>query len=219
MSLLDELAQAVECGRTTEVAELIEQGVAEGANAQDMLYNGLIRGMTDLGVKFKNHQAFVPDVLIAARALKKGSDTLKYLLIDEKIEPIGKAVVATVAGDLHDIGKNLVRMMLEGVGFKVIDLGVDVSTDVIINSIKTHEPDILALSALLTTTLNQLANVIHDVEAAGLRGRVKIMVGGSPVDEGFAKKIGADGYAGDAVSAAEMAKQLLVSSESEKGGR
>jgi 5-methyltetrahydrofolate--homocysteine methyltransferase len=209
MSVLDELARVVEYGKTAYVAALIEQGVAEGVSAQDMLFNGLIRGMTGLGVKFKNHQVFVPEVLIAARTLKKGSDTLKRLLMDDAPEPIGKAITATVKGDLHDVGKNLVRMMLEGVGFKVIDLGVDVSTDVIIDSIRVHSPDVLALSALLNTTLNQLTSVIRGVEDAGLRDSVKIMVGGAPVDEEFARRIGADGYADDAVGAAEAAKQLL----------
>jgi 5-methyltetrahydrofolate--homocysteine methyltransferase len=209
MPLFEELAQAVEDGKTADIAALIEQGVASGVSAHDMLYSGLIRGMENLGVKFKNHQVFVPDVLIAARTLKKGSDTLKHLLIDEKIEPIGTAVTATVKGDLHDIGKNLVRMMLEGVGFKVIDLGVDVSTEAIVHSIREHSPDILALSALLNTTLNQLTSVIRDVREAGLRDQVKIMVGGAPVDEEFAKRIEADAYADDAVGAAEVAKQLL----------
>ncbi|MDR1027904.1 MAG: cobalamin-dependent protein [Clostridiales Family XIII bacterium] len=219
MSLLEELAQAVEYGKTADVAALIERGVAEGVSAQDMLSNGLIRGMKGLGVKFKNHQVFVPEVLIAARTLKKGSETLKHLLIDEKIEPIGKAVTATVKGDLHDVGKNLVRIMLEGVGFKVIDLGVDVSTDAIIDSIRVHTPDVLALSALLNTTLNQLANVIRDVGDAGLRGQVKIMVGGAPVDEEFAKRIGADAYADNAVAAAEVAKQLLETDQKVGGAK
>jgi 5-methyltetrahydrofolate--homocysteine methyltransferase len=211
--LFDRLAKAVEGGKTADVVALIEQGLHAGYSAQEMLYDGLIRGMTDIGIRFKNHDVFVPEVLIAARTLKKGTDTLKSALIDEGVEPVGKAIVATVAGDLHDIGKNLVRMMLEGAGFRVIDLGVDVTAEAICEAVKAHEPDVLALSALLNTTLNQLMGVISYLEENGVRDRVIIMVGGAPVDEKFAKKIGADAYAPDAVTAAETARKLLRNGE------
>ncbi|MCL1895642.1 MAG: cobalamin-dependent protein [Clostridiales bacterium] len=207
--ILNSLAAAVEYGKTADVIALLEKGMAGGMAGYDLLHGGLIKGMTSLGVKFKNHLVFIPDVLVAARALKKGSDILRPVLIDEGVKPVGKALVATVAGDLHDIGKNLVCMMLEGAGLKVVDLGVDVSAETIIEEIKKQEPDILALSALLNTTLNQLANVIAEVDKAGLRGCVRIMVGGAPVDKAFAQKIGADAYAGNAVCAAETAKKLL----------
>ena len=207
--LLKALSYAVECGKTASVISLLEDGMRDGISAFDLLHGGMIRGMTDLGIKFKNHQVFVPDVLVAARALKKGSEFLKPALIDEDVKPIGKAIVATVAGDLHDIGKNLVCMMLEGVGFKVIDLGVDVSGETILEEIVKQEADILALSALLNTTLNQLANTIMVIEAAGLRGHIRIMVGGAPVDAEFALKIGADAYADNAILAADAAKTLL----------
>jgi 5-methyltetrahydrofolate--homocysteine methyltransferase len=209
MPLLDEVAKAVEAGKTAELVPLLERAMKAGYSAQDLLYGGLIRGMTDIGVRFKNHEVFVPEVLIAARALRKGQETLRSALINEGVEPVGKAVVATVAGDLHDIGKNLVCMMLEGAGFKVIDLGVDVAKEAIGEAVRAHEPEVLALSALLNTTLNQLMDVISYLEECGLRDQVTIMVGGAPVDEAFAVKIGADAYAGDAVAAAQTAKQMI----------
>lgn len=207
--LLEQLAKAVEDGRSADVVSAIEHGLDVGYSAQELLYEGLIRGMTDIGIKFKNHEVFIPEVLIAARTLKKGQETLRSALIDEGVEPIGKAVVATVSGDLHDIGKNLVSMMLEGVGFRVIDLGVDVTAEAIGEAVKTHKPDVLALSVLLNTTLNQLMTVISYLEENSLRDHVIIMVGGAPVDEKFAQKIGADAYAKDAVSAAETAKKMI----------
>ena len=207
--LLEQIAKAVEEGRTADVVTFLGRGLDAGYSAEELLYSGLIKGMTDIGVKFKNHEVFVPEVLIAARTLKKGQETLRSALIDEGVEPIGKAVIATVSGDLHDIGKNLVTMMLEGVGFKVIDLGVDVTAESICEAVKTHKPDILALSVLLNTTLNQLISVISYLNENGVRDQVLILVGGAPVDEEFAKKIGADGYAADAVAAAETAKKMI----------
>ena len=208
--ILVELAKAVETGRTHEVIALLSTGLSSGITAEELLHDGIIRGMLDVGVRFKNHEVVVPEVLIAARALKKGTEILRPALIDEGVKPIGSAVVATVAGDLHDIGKNLVCMMLEGVGFKVYDLGVDVSNETILEAIVKYEPDVLALSALLNTTLNQMRAAIQYVNDNGVRDKVKILVGGAPLDEAFAKKIGADAYANDAVSAAYAAKELLV---------
>ena len=204
-----ELASAIENGKTHDVIALLAKGLSSGHTAEALYHDGMIKGMLDIGVRFQNHEVFVPEVLIAARALKKGMEILKPALIDEGVKPIGNAVIATVAGDLHDIGKNMVCMMLEGVGFKVYDLGVDVSNEAILEAVKKHQPDILALSALLNPTVNQVRSAIQYVENNGMRDKVRILVGGSPLDEAFAKKIGADAYAQDAVSAAEVAKELI----------
>jgi 5-methyltetrahydrofolate--homocysteine methyltransferase len=207
---LERLAKSVEQGKTQDAISLIEHGLGEGYSAHEMLNDGLIRGMSDIGVRFKIQDVFIPDVLIAARTLKKCTDVLKPTMIDEGVKPVGTAVVATVAGDLHDIGKNLVCMMFEGAGFHVIDLGVDVTAEAICEAVKAHKPDILALSALLNTTLNQLMAAINFLEKSGVRDQVIVMVGGAPVDESFAKKIGADAYSKDAVTAAEVAKNFLT---------
>jgi len=208
-NILKELSASVENGKTQDVIALLAVGLSSGFTAEELLYDGMIRGMIDIGVRFKNHEVFVPEVLIAARSLKKGAEILRPALIGEGVKPIGSVVIATVAGDLHDIGKNLVCMMLEGVGFKVYDLGVDVSNDAILEAIKKYNPDILALSALLNTTLKQMRASIEYIKDNGFRDKIKILVGGAPLDEAFAMKIGADAYAKDAVSAADTAKELL----------
>jgi len=169
----------------------------------------LLDGMAKLGVKFKNNEVYVPEVLIAARALNKGIELLKPYLIDEGIQPVGKVVLATVKGDLHDIGKNLVKMMLIGAGFEVVDLGVDVPEQTIVSAIKEHKPNIVALSALLTTTMTQQEEVVKAIKAAGLRESVKVMVGGAPVTQSFCDSIGADAYTSDAASCAEVAKTFI----------
>ena len=210
MSVLIELSETVQKGRAKDVVELVEQAISEGISAQDILDQGLLKGMGELGTRFKNNEVFVPEVLIAARALNQGSFVLKEKLVEEGVEPIGKVVLATVAGDLHDIGKNIVRMMMEGAGFKVVDLGVDVADETIVETLIAEKPDILALSALLTTTLDQLGSVVDAVSKAGIRDEVKIMVGGAPVSQGFCEKIGADYYAVDASTAAELAKSVVT---------
>ncbi|MDR3070786.1 MAG: corrinoid protein [Propionibacteriaceae bacterium] len=210
MSILENLSEAVQKGRAKDVLTLIEEGLAEGLSAQRLLDEGLLKGMSLLGVRFKNNEVFVPEVLIAARALNKGSEALKAQLIADGVEAKGKAVIGTVKGDLHDIGKNLVKMMLEGAGFDVVDLGVDVPDEKFVAAIQEQTPDVLLLSALLTTTMGQLGAVIDAIKAAGLREQVKIMVGGAPITHGFATEIGADGYSPDAASAAELATSLLV---------
>ena len=209
MSVLVELSEIVQKGKAKEVVELVNQALSEGISAQDILDQGLLKGMGELGVRFKNNEVFVPEVLVAARALNQGSAVLKEKLMEEGVEPIGKVVLATVAGDLHDIGKNLVKMMFEGAGFEVIDLGVDVADDKIVAAVIENKPEILALSALLTTTMDQLGSVVKAVEAAGIRDDVKIMVGGAPVSQSFCEKIGADYYALDASTAAEVAKTIV----------
>jgi len=211
MSVIDNISEALQKGKAKDVVALIEQALNEGISAQDILDNGLLHGMSLLGVRFKNNEVFVPEVLIAARALNKGTEALKPRLIEAGVKPIGKVIICTVKGDLHDIGKNLVRMMLEGAGFEVIDLGVDVDENKIIEAVREHQPQVLCLSALLTTTMTQQGVVIEALKNAGLRDKVKVMVGGAPVTQSFCESIHADAYSQDAASAAEVAKAFVVS--------
>jgi len=211
MAIIDNISEALQKGKAKDVVALIEQALSEGISAQEILDNGLLRGMSLLGVRFKNNEVFVPEVLIAARALNKGTEALKPKLIEAGVKPIGKVIICTVKGDLHDIGKNLVRMMLEGAGFEVIDLGVDVDENKIIEAVKEHQPQVLCLSALLTTTMTQQGVVIEALKNAGLRDKVKVMVGGAPVTQSFCESIHADAYSQDAASAAEVAKAFVVS--------
>ena len=211
MSKVEEIAAAVENGKVKKVAGLVEEALAEGIPATEILNTGMIGAMGVVGEKFKNNEIFVPEMLIAARAMKKGVEVLTPALKEAGSEPVGKLILGTVAGDLHDIGKNLVGMMIEGAGFNVIDLGVDVPADKFIECMKEN-PDckIVALSALLTTTMPAIKNTIDAIVAAGLRDTVKIMIGGAPVTQAFADEVGADGYSEDAASAAELAKKLLA---------
>jgi len=210
MAVVEQIAEIVQKGKAKEVVELVQQALDEGIPAQQILDDGLLKGMSELGVRFKNNEVFVPEVLIAARALNQGTAALKEKLSgDGDIAGIGTVVLATVSGDLHDIGKNLVRLMMEGSGFTVIDLGTDVSDDKIVAAVRENNPDILALSALLTTTMDQQGSVVKAIEAAGLRDKVKIMVGGAPITQAFCEQIGADYYAADAASAAEVAKSIV----------
>ncbi len=211
MSKVEEIAAAVENGKVKKVAGLVEEALAEGISATEILNVGMIGAMGVVGEKFKNNEIFVPEMLIAARAMKKGVEVLTPALKEAGSEPVGKLILGTVAGDLHDIGKNLVGMMIEGAGFNVIDLGVDVPADKFIECMKEN-PDckIVALSALLTTTMPAIKNTIDAIVAAGLRDTVKIMIGGAPVTQAFADEVGADGYSEDAASAAELAKKLLA---------
>ena len=209
MSVLANIAELVQKGKANEVAELVSQAIDEGIAAQQILDDGLLKGMGELGVKFKNNEVFVPEVLIAARALNKGTEVLKTKLVDLEVKSVGKVVIATVAGDLHDIGKNLVKLMLEGSGFEVVDLGTDVPADKIVEAVNEHNPDVVALSALLTTTMAAQGDAIKALEEAGIRDKVKVMVGGAPITDAFAKEIGADGYSEDASGAAEVAKSFV----------
>jgi len=209
MSVLNEMADLVQKGKAQEVSDLVSQAIDEGFSAQQILDEGLLKGMGELGVKFKNNEVFVPEVLIAARALNKGTETMKAKLVDMDVTSAGKVVLATVAGDLHDIGKNLVKLMLEGSGFEVIDLGTDVPADKIVAAVNEYNPDVVALSALLTTTMAAQGDVIKALDEAGIRDKVKVIVGGAPITDAFAKEIGADGYSEDASGAAEIAKALI----------
>ncbi len=205
MSVLVEISEFVQKGRAKNVKELVSQALENGVSAKDILNDGLIAGMVAIGDKFKKNEVYVPEVLIAARAMNQGVAILKPYLTQEGVEPIGKAVICTVKGDLHDIGKNLVKMMLEGVGIECIDLGTDVSAETVVDAVKENSVHIVALSSLLTTTMEYHKDVIDALAAAGLRESVKVMVGGAPVSEEFAKQVGADAYTEDAATAAEVA--------------
>jgi 5-methyltetrahydrofolate--homocysteine methyltransferase len=211
MAILDDISAAVQAGKKKDVEALVQQAVDEGVSAQDILSGGLLAAMDIIGPKFKNNEIFVPEVLIAARAMNAGTALLKPLLAEAGTEPLGKAVIGTVKGDMHDIGKNLVRMMIEGKGIEIEDLGVDVAPETFVEYLKTHEDvTLVALSALLTTTLPSLEATVKAIDEAGIHERVKIIIGGAPVTQEFADAIGADGYTADAGSAALKAAELLV---------
>ncbi len=205
MSIVSEICEFVQKGRAKNVKELVALALEDNISAKEILDNGLIAGMMAIGEKFKRNEVYVPEVLIAARAMNMGVAILKPYLTQEGVEPIGKAVICTVKGDLHDIGKNLVKMMLEGVGIECIDLGTDVSAEQVVNAVKENDAQIVALSSLLTTTMEYHKDVVDALKDAGLRDKVKVMVGGAPVSEDFAKQVGADGYAPDAATAADLA--------------
>lgn len=209
MSHLQYISDYVQMGKADLVQKQIREALEEGVKAGDILNDGLLDGMGKLGVKFKNNEVYVPEVLIAARALNKGIELLKPYLIEAGVQPIGKVVLATVKGDLHDIGKNLVKMMLVGAGFEVIDLGIDVPDAKIVDAVREHKPNIVALSALLTTTMSALGDVVQALKDGGVRDSVKIMVGGAPVTKAYSDSIGADAYAPDAASCAEVARTFV----------
>ncbi len=197
-------------GKTEEVKRLTEETLERGEPVENILKDGLIQAMARIGEKFKKGEIYIPEVLIAARAMHAGLAVLKPILSKSSGSMTGKVIVGTVKGDLHDIGKNLVIMMLEGGGFEVIDLGIDVSADKFIEAIRQHQPQAVGMSALLTTTIKEMKSTIQEIEKAGLRKKVKIIIGGAPITERFAKDIGADGYARDAASAVDMVKSLLT---------
>jgi len=209
MSNIKNISDYLQMGKANLVEKEVREALEKGVGAVDILNDGLLDGMGKLGVKFKNNEVYVPEVLIAARALNKGIEIIKPHLIDAGVKPIGKVVLATVKGDLHDIGKNLVRMMLVGAGFEVIDLGIDVPDATIVEAVREHKPNIVALSALLTTTMGAQGDVVKALKEAGLRESVKVMVGGAPVTQSFCDSIGADAYTSDAASCAEVAKSFI----------
>ena len=208
--MLNQLNEAIKRGKARDAKELTAKLLEEGVSPKKILDEGLLSAMSEIGVKFKNNEIFVPEVLVAARALNMATTILKPALIADGIEPIGKALICTVKGDLHDIGKNLVRMMLEGAGIEAIDLGVDVGSDKIIASIKETGAKVVCLSALLTTTMVEQKQIIEDITAAGIRGDVKVMVGGAPCTQEWADNIGADAFTPDAASAADVAKAFFM---------
>jgi len=196
-------------GKVEEVKQLTREALEAGVPVELILKEGLIQAMDRVGVKFKNGEVYIPEVLIAARAMHAGMAVLKPVLSKSPGRMAGKVIIGTVKGDLHDIGKNLVIMMLEGGGFEVVDLGIDVPVEKFIEAIKIHQPQVVGMSALLTTTMREMKNNIQAVEWAGLRSQVKMIVGGAPVTEKFAREIGADGYAPDAASAVELVRSLI----------
>ncbi|MDO4740815.1 MAG: corrinoid protein [Eubacteriales bacterium] len=204
-----EIADAVKAGRAKIVKQLVNEAVAEGQSAEVLLNEGLIVGMNELGEMFKNNEVYVPEVLVAARAMKAGTEILKPLLAAENVQSRGVVAIGTVKGDLHDIGKNLVGMMLEGRGFTVVDLGVDVTPEMYIDAVQNKGAQLIGISALLTTTMPNIGATIEAFAAAGLRDKVKVMIGGAPVTQSFADEVGADGYSPDAASAADLAVRLL----------
>ena len=205
-----ELSLQVQKGKVKMVKELVQQAINEGIPAQEILEKGLLAGMNVVGEKFKNNEVFVPEVLIAARAMNTGSAMLKPLLVQEGVEPAGRVCVGTVIGDLHDIGKNLVKMMMESKGLEVIDLGTDVSPETFVQTAIEKDCRVIGCSALLTTTMGVMADVVKAVDAAGLRGKVKVMIGGAPVTQSFCDQIGADAYTADATTAAEVALRFCT---------
>ena len=208
MSIYLEISENLQKGKAKIVKELVQKAVDDGLPAAQILNEGLISGMTVIGEKFKNNEVYVPEVLIAARAMNMGVQILKPLLIEDGVQSTGKVCLGTVQGDMHDIGKNLVKMMMEGKGIEVIDLGTDVAPETFVNTAIEQNCQIICCSALLTTTMEVMADVVKCAENAGIRDKVKIMVGGAPVTEDFCNKIGADKYTSDAASAADVAVEL-----------
>ena len=210
MTVLNDLCQSVIDGNKVQAQELVKQAIAENVPPEQILKEGLIRAMAEVGRKFEEGEYFVPEMLIAARAMQNGLSLLRPYLVSAKVQALGRVVIGTVQGDLHDIGKNLVGMMLEGAGFEVVDLGVDVSPEKYVQAVKEHQPDLVACSALLTTTMPRMKDIIDALKDSGLRDRVKVMVGGAPVTEDFANQIGADSCALDAASASIRAQALVL---------
>ncbi|MBN1998883.1 corrinoid protein [candidate division KSB1 bacterium] len=209
MEMLDELAESIIAGSASKSEELTQKALAAGTKPVDVLNKGLIAGMEVVGQKFKNNEFYVPEVLIAARAMKAGLKLLRPKLAETGVEPLGRFVLGTVKGDLHDIGKNLVAMMMEGAGYEVIDLGVDVSPEKFANAAKENKAQVIGISALLTTTMIKMKDVIQQISDMGMRESVKIVVGGAPLTQEYADEIGADGYAADAASAVELVKSIV----------
>ena len=208
-AVLEELSQAVIDGDGEQVAALVRRALSENVAPSKIINEGLIAGMNVVGERFKNGEFFIPEVMMSARSMHNGLTIVKPLLSASEERSKGTIIICTVKGDVHDIGKNLVAMMLEGGGFRVIDLGTDVSPERVVSAVKEHSPQVLAMSTLLTTTLNRIPEAIKALEAAGVRGNVKVMVGGAPVTQAFADKAGADGYAPDAALAVDRARKLL----------
>ena len=210
MAILEDIASAVMRGKKKEVKPLVQQALDEGMDPLVILNEGLVPAMGVIGERFSAGEAFVPEMLVAARAMSAGTEVLRPYLADAGAEPVGRAVIGTVKGDMHDIGKNLVRMMIESKGFEVTDLGVDVAPEQFVTFLQEHEDtDIVCCSALLTTTMPAVRATIEAIEEAGLRDRVKIMIGGAPVTQAFADEVGADAYTPDAGAAAVRAVELV----------
>lgn len=210
MENLDSLYNAILKGQLEESVRLTNEAVSAAVPPHDIIDNYMTKAMEEVGKRFENHQAFVPELLLAGRAMKGALEVLKPHLSGDASSHIGKVVIGTVKGDLHDIGKNLVASMLEGSGFEVINLGVDVSSDKFVEAVRQHQAQIVCISALLTTTMSYMSTVIQALEENGLRDRVKVMIGGAPISEAFARQIGADGYSENANAAVTLARSLVA---------
>lgn len=207
---LQEISLQLQAGKAKIVKTLVQQAIDEGIPARQILEEGLLSGMNIIGVKFKNNEVFVPEVLVAARAMNQGAALLKPLLMESGIKASGRVCIGTVKGDLHDIGKNLVKMMMESKGLEVIDLGTDVAPETYVQTAIEQNCRIICCSALLTTTMGVMGDVVKAAEEAGIRSKVKIMIGGAPVTEAFCRQVGADAYTPDATSAAEQAVEFCA---------
>lgn len=208
MNILEEISTLLQQGRIPKVKELVNQALEDGIEPKKILDEGLLSGMNVVGEKFKNNQVFIPEVLIAARAMNAGVELLKPHLVAEGLESKGTVVIGTVKGDLHDIGKNIVKMMIESKGLDVVDLGTDVDAKIFVQEAINHNADIICCSALLTTTMTEMKNVVKETVDAGIRDKVKIMVGGAPITQSFCDSIGADYYTPDAASASDIALKI-----------
>jgi corrinoid protein of di/trimethylamine methyltransferase len=211
MENMDQLYEAILKGNLPLSVEMTKKAIEQQIDAKSIIDNYMSKAMDEIGQRFESGKAFVPELLMSARAMKGALELLKPLMIDNNIPRAGKIVIGTVKGDLHDIGKNLVASMLEGSGFEVINLGVDISAEKFVRTMTEQKADILCLSALLTTTMNYMKEVINTLDEAGVRNQVKVLIGGAPISSAFAKEIGADGYSSNANAAVSMAKQLIAS--------
>lgn len=212
MNIFEEISTFLQQGKSKQVKELVSKALEEGIMPKQILDEGLLVGMNIIGEKFKNNQVFVPEVLIAARAMNAGAELLKPYLAEAGVTTSGTVVLGTVKGDLHDIGKNLVKMMMEGKGLTVIDLGVDVSPETFVSKAIENNAQIIGCSALLTTTMGEMQNVVKQAEEKGIRDKIKIMIGGAPVTQTFCDSIGADYYTADAASASDVALEICTAS-------
>lgn len=210
MGLIQEISEYLQKGRAKNVKALVQQALDENLDPKEILNDGLLSAMMIVGAKFKNNEVFVPEVLVAARAMNAGLSVLEPKLIEVGNEPVGKAVIGTVQGDLHDIGKNLVVMMLKGAGFEIYDLGVDVDPAVYIDKAEEVGADIICMSALLTTTMPKMQDCIENLKERGLRDKYIVMIGGAPVNDSFCEQVGADYYTPDAATCAEVAKKVVL---------
>jgi len=210
MSILNEISALLQQGRAPKVKAAVQQALDEGIPAGEILENGLLEGMNVIGQRFKNGEVFVPEVLLSARAMTRGIETLRPLLVADGVEEKGTVIIGTVKGDMHDIGKNLVRMMMEGKGLHVVDLGVDVPSDAFLAAAREHNAQVIACSSLLTTTMEEMRSVVEAVHTSELNGKVRVMIGGAPVTQAFCDQIGADCFTPDAATAAEAALALCT---------
>lgn len=207
--IFEKISTGIMEGDAELVGKQVQKAIDKGISAKEIMDNALLVGMNEVGVRFKAGDMFVPEVLMSAEAMEAGTSLLRPLLVRDGVKLVGKVLLGTVQADLHDIGKNLVAMMCEGAGFEVINIGFDVSPEKFVAAIKEHQPEVVGMSAMLTTTMRAMGHTIKAIEEAGLRDKVKIMVGGAPVDEAFAMRIGADGYGSNAANGADLAKKFV----------